>query len=115
MRSKLSIPMGNAVTGEMHFSREVTGEVVGPFLVHPEASAFMRGWVVPHRPTGYAVLNEIPSERNAKWLARELQKVGVDWQFANPDTVKTFPKEALAQIKDLRLQARQAPFHKVAA
>ncbi|KRC35096.1 hypothetical protein ASE10_10525 [Lysobacter sp. Root76] len=99
----------------MEFHREVTGDIIGPFLVHREASAYLAGWVVTHRATGYAVLNEIPEERSAKWLARELQKVQVSWDFSEPAAVKSLSAEALAKIKVLRAEARRGSFRQAAA
>lgn len=100
----ITVPIGNRLTRKEVSHVEVTGKVVGPFLVHrtPEHGAL--GYSVTHIKTAFAALTDLP-HRRAMWLARRLSKLDC-WEFDDPDVVKLFAPELLGKIHTLRNQAR---------
>jgi hypothetical protein len=100
--AKVTIKQQNTINSE---TSEVTVlcERIGPFAIHrmPENPL---AWTLSHARTGYAVQRHLPSDKRAEWLARKLMALKV-WGFSDPQDVRKFDKDILAQITVLRADA----------
>lgn len=99
----LTLPLGNNVTKEVWATKDATGDVVGPFLVH-RCVDYRRGWTVTHIRCKFSAHAALPTKRRAMWLARELAKLDV-WDFDTFEAAKLIPADVLTTIKVLRADA----------
>lgn len=99
----MSLPTGNNETKEIYRHVEVSGEAVGPFLVH-RCICYRRGWTVTHMKSKFAAHVGLPTKKRAMWLAKELGKLDV-WNFDNFEEAKLIPKDVLAAVKVMRADA----------
>ena len=94
---------------------EVDGVSIGPFVVHRmdnrwvDCSDINHKWGVTHASTGYSA-SYGPTKACTEHAARRLRDVGVDWNFTDPNTVKTFPKAQINKIRVIRVACAQGGF-----
>jgi len=80
--------------------REVTGEKVGPFLVHRSISNADQRWTVTHIQTGYHCANS-PLKEPAKMAALRMIDLA-DWDFSDPATVNSWDANVIDEIRTIR-------------
>jgi hypothetical protein len=84
---------------------EVTGYVIGPFLVHLAPKISRLKWSLTHIRTKRTVTQNIPTRKRCEWLARKLVALGC-WDFEIPDQAKSLTKDVITAIKVLKADAR---------
>lgn len=92
--------------GKTIMTQEVTGEVVGPFVVHRMAGSGMRlasgaKWGITHAATGFNAAHG-PTKGCCMHAARRMRDVGCDWSFTSPEAVKSFAREHREAIHVIR-------------
>jgi hypothetical protein len=100
----LEIPIGtgsNVQTGTVI----VTGEAIGPFLIHQTPYFGRRNWTVTHIPSRFSAMQNLPSRKRAQWIARQLLPL-TEWEFSDPAHAQKLPADVLQTIKVLRIDAR---------
>lgn len=75
---------------------EVTGERVGPFVVHRSIRDKTR-WSVTHMKTGYQC-GDSPQKAAAKVSAERMSELA-DWEFDDPAIVKSWPAGVIEEIR----------------
>lgn len=65
-----------------------------------------RRWSVTHVGTGFGAVTGARTRRHAMRAARQLIALGADWNFTEINAVKLWPKDVVAEIRTIRIEAR---------
>ncbi len=111
MKQTITLKCGNRGTRKCLETRTVEAEVVGSFGVHQSTDFPWETdppWNVTHLKTGFLAVGGIRSQDAALKAAKDLECIGVNWDFSRPAFVKKFAPEALARIKAIKAEAQDA-------
>ena len=81
---------------------DVTGETVGPFVVHRSIRNQAR-WSVTHMKTGYQC-GDSPDKQAARVSAERMAELA-DWDFDDPAAVKSWDAKVVEEIRLIMMVA----------
>ena len=99
MKTKMKVPfqkdLGDGTRSHTMYM-EVTGERVGPFVVHRSIRNKTR-FSVTHMKTGYQC-GDAPYKQSAKVSAERMNELA-DWDFDDPAVVKSWDAKIIEEIR----------------